>query len=84
MGQAPKGGISMYTLFGWLLLFLAAAYSDGGGAGWLPLACIGLVLMICGQRKKLPATRQRRKQQARENKLDASLLYRTRKPGARG
>lgn len=46
---------------GWLLLFLAAAYSDGGGAGWLPLACIGLALMICGQRKKLPATRQRRK-----------------------
>lgn len=61
MGQAPKGGISMYTLFGWLLLFLAAAYSDGGGAGWLPLACLGLALMICGQRKKLPATRQRRK-----------------------
>ena len=66
---------------GWLLLFLAAAYSDGGGAGWLPLACIGLALMICGQRKKLPATRQRRKQQEK-NRI--YILYRTRKAGARG
>lgn len=71
----------MIIAIGWLLLFLAAAYSDGGGAGWLPLACIGLALMICGQRKKLPATRQRRKQQEK-NRI--YILYRTRKAGARG